>query len=148
MTAEMAAPARGAAVIRRFPGTAEAAHGARDFVRLVLAGHPAADDADLCVTELVANAVAYTRSGRPGGTVTVTVQAAPGLPGAVVVAVWDGGGLSVPVLGGEPGGLAEHGRGLRLVDVLADEWGTAAGDAPGPCAWVTWFRCGVPGGDR
>src|SRR2546421_260028 len=99
-----------AEVIRRFPGRPEAAQAARDLCRSVLAGHPVGDVADLVVTELVANAVAYTRSGLPGGTVTVSVQCRAD---GVLIRVTDQGGPGAPALiAAAPG--AEHGRGLAL----------------------------------
>jgi anti-sigma regulatory factor (Ser/Thr protein kinase) len=120
MTALAAATA--AEVIRRFPGRPEAAAAARDLCRSVLAGHPVGDVADLVVTELVANAVAYTRSGLPGGTVTVSVQCRAD---GVLIRVTDQGGPGAPtVTAAGPG--AEHGRGLALVGALAARWGTAA----------------------
>jgi anti-sigma regulatory factor (Ser/Thr protein kinase) len=123
-------------VTREFPGVAESAHHARDFVRQALgAGAPGTDVADLCVTELVSNAIAYTRSGLPGGIVTVTVQ---GTADGWLIQVRDDGAACVPHLEAEPAGLAEHGHGLRLVDVLADEWGSDGG----PGGRTVWFRCG------
>jgi len=60
------------------PGRPEAAAGARDFARKALAGYPAADDAVLCLDEMVVNAVQHSRSGLSGGTLEVrlTVTAA------------------------------------------------------------------------
>ena len=125
---------RGIVASRCFPGLTESAHAARDFTRAVLAGHPAVDHAELCVTELFANAVAYTRSGwLPGGTVTVTVRI---VGGSAVVTVLDQGAPDAPLLA-DPDGLDEHGRGLRLVNALADDWGTA----PDPAGRAVWFRC-------
>jgi anti-sigma regulatory factor (Ser/Thr protein kinase) len=109
---------------------------ARRFARRVLGtGHPAADTVDLCVTELFANAVAYSRSGQPGGTVVVAIQASRR---GVVVAVVDRGSSSAPVAGTNPAGPGERGRGLFLVSQLTDEWGSA----PGPGGRAVWFRCG------
>ncbi len=126
---------------RRFAGTAQAAHDARGFARRALAGHPASDDAELIVTELFSNAIAYTASGLPGGTVTVTVRVTAG---TAVVTVLDQGQPEAPLLAAGPGGLAEHGRGLVLVDALADDWGTC----PDPAGRAVWFRCGGPAGAR
>jgi anti-sigma regulatory factor (Ser/Thr protein kinase) len=123
-------------VTREFPGVAESAHHARDFVRQALgAGARGTDAADLCVTELVSNAIAYTRSGLPGGAVTITIQA--GADG-FLIRVRDDGARTCPQLAAESVGLDEHGHGLRLVDVLADEWGSDGG----PGGRTVWFRCG------
>ncbi len=122
-------------LLARFPGTAKAAHDAREFARSVLGpGHPAADTVDLLTTELVANAIAHTRSGLPGGVVTVTVRYGPD---GVVVRVRDDGSDGAPRLANEVVGLAEHGRGMFLVDVLADEWGSDV-DQDGR---TVWFGC-------
>lgn len=137
MTAAVAAvPAE---VIRPFPGLPAALHDVREFVRLVLAGHPLIDDAELCTSELAANAVAYTRSGLPGGTFAVAVQTAPG---AVVIRVRDQGSALVPEITGAPYGFTEHGRGLRLVDALAAEWGSHREGA----GRVVWCRLAPLGG--
>jgi anti-sigma regulatory factor (Ser/Thr protein kinase) len=125
-----------AQVVRRFDGVPEAAHLARDFTRAKIgAGHPAVDTAELCVTELFANAIAYTRSGLPGGAVTITIQA--GADG-FLIRVRDDGARTCPQLAAESVGLDEHGHGLRLVDVLTDEWGSDGG----PAGRTVWFRCG------
>ncbi len=55
-------------------GRREYARAVRQFIRGVLgAGHPCADDAVLLVSELSGNSMRHSRSGEPGGTVTVTV---------------------------------------------------------------------------
>jgi len=127
------------AVAAQFPGVPSAAHQARDFARAALGpGHPAADTVDLLMTELFANAISHSRSGQPGGTVTVSVQDACAAPGPVVVTVRDEGAASGPRIAGS-GSESEHGRGLRLVHELADDWGTAGGQA----ARMVWFSCGA-----
>lgn len=128
-----------AGVARRFPGVAESVHCARDFARAVLGPqHPALDTVDLLTTELVANAIAYTRSGLPGGRLTVIVQADRD---GVLVCVEDGGAAAGPQLAADTVGIEEHGHGLRLVDVLADEWGSRGG----PDGRTVWFRCAPVG---
>jgi len=113
------------------PGVPASVRTARALARDVLgAGHPAADAAALCVSELVTNAIAYTRSGLPGGTVAVTIRA---MPGHVLIRVRDAGSRTAPGLASqEPG--AEHGYGLRIITALAAEWGTAA-TARGRATW-------------
>jgi anti-sigma regulatory factor (Ser/Thr protein kinase) len=110
------------------PGVPESVREARAMVRRQLGTGDAAEAAALCVSELAANAIAYTRSGMPGGTFAVSVHA---VPGGVVICVCDGGARTLPVLSDpEPG--AEHGRGLLIVAAVAAEWGaepTAAGRA-------------------
>jgi hypothetical protein len=84
-----------------------------------------------CVTELCANAIAHTASGR-GGVFTVQVDCPR--DGVARVAVTDDGGASVPAVG--PGDLmAEGGRGLAMVAACASRWGFA--DAyPGRTVWA------------
>ena len=128
MTAALAD--RGAFMV--LPGLPESVREARAMVRRELGGHPAAEAAALAVSELVTNAIAYTRSGLPGGTFAVSVQSGPG---GVVIRVRDGGARTLPVLADpEPG--AEHGRGLRIVAALAEEWGTE----PAATGRATWCR--------
>jgi anti-sigma regulatory factor (Ser/Thr protein kinase) len=86
--------------------------------------------------ELAVNAVLHSHSGRPGGRFTIHVQVRDGE--WVRVQVGDEGGPA-PVrmrAAGEGDGGDGTGQGLRIVDVLADEWGVA-GDAAGR---VVWFR--------
>jgi anti-sigma regulatory factor (Ser/Thr protein kinase) len=94
---------------------------ARAFVTALLgAGQPAAQDAALLVSELAANSVRHSASGRPGGTLTITVIARPG---RVRVEVTDDGGSGQPRLRRAPGSDAEGSRGLLIVDALASKWG-------------------------
>ncbi len=58
---------------RRFPATPDQAGQARRFLAAILDGHPA-DDAILCLSELVTNATIHSRSAQPGGCLTVRVQ--------------------------------------------------------------------------
>jgi anti-sigma regulatory factor (Ser/Thr protein kinase) len=131
-------------VIRVLPGVPESAAAARQVARQLLGdGHPAADTAMLLVSELVTNSVTHSKSGRPGGTVTVAVCAGAT---SVLIQVRDDGGASEPRL--PPGqanvtadaaASAEHGYGLLLVDALAETWGTISTKA----SRVTWCRLAV-----
>jgi anti-sigma regulatory factor (Ser/Thr protein kinase) len=107
---------------------------ARAFAGEVLgAGHPCLDVAVLLTSELVANSVRHSGSAVAGGQVTVTVSAGGY---GVRVAVAERSGPGVPVLVPDADGGAEGGRGVRLVDALADRWGYERG---GGLA-VTWFE--------
>jgi serine/threonine-protein kinase RsbW len=116
------------------PGKPEHVRAAREFAALVLRAHAIDDDgtAGLLLSELISNSLAYSDSGKPGGTVTVTVTVTPG---EVVAEVADDGGDGEPVLR-DPPADAERGRGLRLVDELASAWGYSGG---GKGQLVTWF---------
>jgi anti-sigma regulatory factor (Ser/Thr protein kinase) len=115
------------------PGRPEAAAGARDFARKALAGYPAADDAVLCLDEMVVNAVQRSRSGLSGGTLEVrrTVTAA-----SVLAEVVDDGPLGVPAVTSREN-FAERGRGLVLVEALTRAWGSV-----GDGVWWFWMPLG------
>jgi anti-sigma regulatory factor (Ser/Thr protein kinase) len=107
---------------------------AREFVRQVLGdAHPGLERVTLLTSELVTNSVSHSDSRLDGGTVTVTVGTAPD---RVRVEVSDGGGPAEPAVCRDDG-LAETGRGLRLVEAYALRWGY---HRAGPRA-VTWFEC-------
>jgi anti-sigma regulatory factor (Ser/Thr protein kinase) len=90
------------------------------------------DDACLLVSELVTNAVQHSESRRPGGVVTVTIL---DLASAIRIEVTDEGSVrSVPVV--QDDFLADHRRGLFLVQSVADDWGY---EHRGPGTTV-WFR--------
>ncbi len=142
---------------RTFAGTAIQARAARRWARTTVAGMAGPDTAGLAeaaIAELLANAVTHSRSGQPGGTVTVIIT--PGA-GGVTVHVHDlgaaGGAVPRPR---DAGDEAESGRGLRIVGELSDAWGTRPGAEcchadvgrqaaePGRC---TWFACHPRGHD-
>ncbi len=106
---------------------------ARAFVDSILGrGHPRGDVARLLVSELVTNAVQHTQSRRPGGTVTLVVI---DLAGGIRVEVIDeGSACGVPVVRDDIS--ATDGRGLFLVQSLADEWGYLSDRA----GTTVWFR--------
>ncbi|HUB40439.1 MAG TPA: ATP-binding protein [Streptosporangiaceae bacterium] len=129
-----------APVLCVLPGTPESASAARQMARQLLGdGHPAVETVQLVVSELVTNAIVHSKSGTPGGTVTVAL--CPG-SGGVLVQVRDDGGPSEPRISREAayaGHEAEQGYGLLLVDALADRWGTISS----PDGRITWCRIGV-----
>jgi len=117
-------------------GLAERAGVARIFVGAVLAGHPGRDAAVLMASELFSISVRHSRSGAPGGTVTVTVPAGDGL---IRVEVTDEGGPGAPRMR-QAGRDEEGGRGLELAAALATRWGWKRhGARP-----LTWFEL-IPG---
>jgi anti-sigma regulatory factor (Ser/Thr protein kinase)/DNA-binding XRE family transcriptional regulator len=119
---------------RVFPATPDQAGGARQFLSVILAGHPAADDASLCLSELVTNAMLHSRSREPGGLFTVRAL----LHGSRLrVEVLDQGG---PWLQPEIAGTdQQNGRGLLIVDQLTAAWGRIGNHRTG---WIVWFECG------
>ena len=85
------------------------------------------DEAQLLVTELVANAVSH---GGPPITLRLTCDATPGM----VVAVSDGSPRA-PVQR-DASAEATSGRGVALVDLLSEAWGVEVGEA----GKTVWFR--------
>ncbi len=103
---------------RAFPGTAQQARAARQFVAALLTGSPFCDDAVLVLSELFTNAVLHTNSGKPGGLVIVQISR---WRLGVRIAVTDQGSSSPPVIS-DPnacGDHAESGNGLYMVSHLA-----------------------------
>ncbi|MFC4560308.1 ATP-binding protein [Nocardiopsis mangrovi] len=122
------------------PGRAESAAEAR---RLLVSGlgarHPYLYNAQLVVTELVANAVRHSRSGLWGGEVGLYIEASRG--GAARIEVIDNGPLlhrpSRPVVK-RPRDGGEGGRGLALVGAFADVWGTLRNPNGYTTVWARW----------
>ncbi len=101
---------------RVFSATTDQVAAARRFLADLLGGHPATDDAILCLGELAANAVRHSHSARPGGTFAVRLCRSGA---AIRVEVTDLGG---PWKINRPGD-AERGRGLTIVLELSDRRG-------------------------
>lgn len=122
---------------RRFRGDPAQVRFARRFVREALASqNGVADVVELLVSETVTNAVLHTVSGAHGGTFEV---ACGRYDGTIRVEVCDAGTPSAPQSRRQPCG-ATSGRGLALVDALADAWGVQ-GDESGR---TVWFELRVP----
>ncbi len=118
---------------RVFPGEERQLGGVRRWLASLLPACPARDDVAAVATELAANAVRHTASGR-GGYFTVEVT---WHPSAVRVAVADHGAPGAPRVIDDP--AAEHGRGLLVVRGLSARSGVA-GDQQGRLVWadVPW----------
>lgn len=104
---------------------------ARHFVRRTLSAwgvdEDTVDNAVLCLSELVTNAIIHTDAGCE---VRVVLDR-----GVLTTTVRDGGSSVVVDLSGvtvDP--LAAHGRGLQLVDALSTRWGSEL-DAVGMTVW-------------
>lgn len=111
---------------RAFPGAADQARAARDFVAFLLTGCALVDDVVLAAAELVANALRHTQSALPGGEFVVEVRR---WYSGMSVEVTDQGGASEPKPR-EAADMAESGRGLNTVATLATRWDWT-GDANG-----------------
>ena len=137
---------------RDFTGGADQVPGVRRWVADLLPDCDPLADLQLLASELCTNAVMHTRSGSAGGWFSVAVEWTPALARVVVA---DQGSPSMPAAAATTGSAAgdeESGRGLWLVDALADDWGTV-GCPGGRWVWadVCWQAQGgvalqVPGG--
>jgi anti-sigma regulatory factor (Ser/Thr protein kinase) len=112
------APSGAAISARSFAGRSDQVAAARSFVRQSLGSLPVPDEAVLLTSELCTNALQHTSSGS-GGTFTLTVVREVG---RARIEVRDGGSPRDPVTQ-PPDADSEGGRGLELVEVLADHWG-------------------------
>ncbi|MUL41553.1 ATP-binding protein [Streptomonospora sp. PA3] len=101
------------------------------------------DDVQLVVGELLANALQHAPRPRAAGA-PVALLGLVETPPCVEVRVWSRRPELVEMAARCPDGEAESGRGLLLVEAVADAWGwNAVG------SWmVVWARFGVGGGRR
>lgn len=131
---------------RGLPGVPASAATARAFVAetLAAAGCPDSDGPQLCISELVANSAAHSRSAGPAGTIMVRVDA---WPGGARIEVRDAGPLPGPVPAvpaARPSPDSESGRGLWIVAQIADTFGFAAGVAWCQFSWPCDGPAGPP----
>jgi len=118
---------------------------ARSFTRQALACWDLAeltDDAQVIVSELLANAIRHAGPGQPGRH-PLTGATAPGLwlfrqADGILCVVTDPSDL-VPALK-QPGDTAECGRGLHVVHALSDHWGWTPLREHGKAVWAILFR--------
>jgi serine/threonine-protein kinase RsbW len=116
---------------RAFPARPCQVREARRFLRQILDGLPAADDAVLCLSELAANAVIHSNSRKSGGRFTVRAEIRPG--DRVRVEVEDqGGSWTQPACAD-----GQHGRGLLIVGRLTSDGGISGDSETG---WTVWFE--------
>lgn len=99
-------------------------------------------DAELVITEMVGNAVRHARP-LPDGTLCAAWEVRGGY---VLVRVTDGGAETRPVVQPQWGSRidaadAERGRGLAIVEAVAEEWGA---ERTG-CGHRTWARIDLTG---
>ncbi len=129
---------------RTYPGRPDQVPEARAFVAAAVRDCAAADEVILMADEIAANAVLHSNSGQPGGVFTVRVEVCAGH--WIQVLVDDGGSPKPPRLRETAqdgaGGIADPGgRGLRIVDELAEAWGVTGG----VIGRTVWFRAGWGG---
>lgn len=112
------------------PYAAHAAAAARAHLRRHARRLPPAalEDALILTSELVTNAI---RHGRPAVTLAVALE-----PSALTVVVTDTSPLLPTLAPSPPPPDSPGGRGLVIVDALADQWGIAPHPAnPGKAVW-------------
>lgn len=114
------------------PGMDRAVGHARRWLRDVLGEHPVLDDASLCMSELVANALRYTDSGRNG---QIRVEVSHSDQIVRIDVVDDGGASTVPRVK-QPDETDICGRGLRIVSYMSTEWGVGRRGK----GHVVWFE--------
>lgn len=119
---------------RVFPGTPAQVGEARRFLAALLDNCPVAEDAVLCLSELAANAVVHSCSGRSGG--NFSVRADLGRDRLRVEVCDQGGPWTWLGRGDQP-----HGRGLLIVSQLARAWDRTGDPAAG---WTVWFEIDCP----
>ncbi|MFI6662641.1 ATP-binding protein [Streptomyces sp. NPDC050523] len=98
------------------PGFPEEVSRARRWTRDILRGSPLAEDAELIVSELSANAILHTASGHERGSFYLAVAVSPQV---IAVSVTDEGGTGTAPKVEHQDQDAEHGRGLGMVSVIA-----------------------------
>jgi len=99
-----------------------------------------ADPAALLVSELVTNAVEASagHTGRDHGMLPMIGLGIRLTAASLVLEAWDASPLRpVPQ---EPGIEGDHGRGLLLIDALADSWGHRAADG----GKIVWCEVAIP----
>jgi len=125
--------------------SSDAASRARSFTRQALACWDLAeltDDAQVIVSELLANAIRHAGPGRPGREPQAGTTA-PGLwllrqADGIMCVVTDSSDL-LPALK-QPGDTGECGRGLHVVHALSDHCGWTMLPEHGKAVWAILFR--------
>ncbi|MDF3141018.1 MULTISPECIES: ATP-binding protein [unclassified Streptomyces] len=98
------------------PGFPEEVSRARRWTRDILRGSPLAEDAELIVSELSANAILHTASGRESGSFHLALAVSAQV---IALSVTDDGGTGMGPKVEHQDQEAEHGRGLGMVSVIA-----------------------------
>jgi anti-sigma regulatory factor (Ser/Thr protein kinase) len=109
---------------RAFPGRPDQIAHARDFTRRALGPCPVLDEAVLLVSELATNAIEHTATADEGSFHVTIYQG----DSSLLIAVTDDGSDNVPTPRQQADTLAETGRGLELVEWIADRWDYCSDD--------------------
>ncbi|MCD9880699.1 ATP-binding protein [Streptomyces guryensis] len=100
------------------PGFPEEVGRARRWTRDILRGSPLAEDAELIVSELSANAILHTASGGESGSFHLVLAVSPQV---IALSVTDDGGTGTAPKVEHQDQEAEHGRGLGMVTAIAHQ---------------------------
>jgi anti-sigma regulatory factor (Ser/Thr protein kinase) len=111
---------------RRFRGGADQIPEVRRWLEDLLPDCAARADVLLLASELCTNAIAHSRSGEAGGQFSVDVDWAPALARVVIGDQGSAQAPAIAVRASDAAQLGESGRGLLLVDEVANDWGTAS----------------------
>lgn len=114
-----------------FPASGEQVARARAFLNNNLKDNPARETVVLLASEVAANAVRHSGTRFFG----VTVTRIP--PHGLRIVIVDEGHAGTPHLQDAPAD-AESGRGMTILDTLADRWGTVRRHGIGT---ALWFEC-------
>lgn len=98
------------------PGFPEEVSRARRWTRDILRGSPLAEDAELIVSELSANAILHTATGRDSGCFHLAVAVSAQV---IALSVTDDGGTGTAPKVEHQDQETEHGRGLGMVSAIA-----------------------------
>src|SRR3954447_15931960 len=98
------------------PGFPEEVSRARRWTRDILRDSPLAEDAELIVSELSANAILHTASGRERGSFHLALSVSAQV---IALSVTDEGGTGTAPKVEHQDQEAEHGRGLGMVSAIA-----------------------------
>lgn len=98
------------------PGFPEEVSRARRWTRDILRGSPLAEDAELIVSELSANAILHTASGLTSGSFHLALAVSAQV---IALSVTDAGGTGTAPKIAHQDHEAEHGRGLGMVSAIA-----------------------------
>lgn len=126
------------------PGFPEEVSRARRWTRDILSGSPLAEDAELIVSELSANAILHTASGQQSGSFHLALAVSSQV---VALSVTDDGGTGTAPKAERADQDATHGRGLGMVSLIAHRVVIHDSQA-GHTVTAELFTSAQPGGHR
>jgi two-component sensor histidine kinase len=125
------------AVVHRLPADSDAPKRARDLVKKIPLGRDARESIELIISELVTNVLVH---GAPGPTAELSL--ALRRDGERVMGEVCGRGPEFSWVAPEPDRSGAGGRGLLIVDELADRWGISSSSRV--CVWFECVDCASP----